>query len=420
MRRMLSTFILLAMACTGVFWVSAQTEQASCGSEYVVQPGDNLTIIAARCNTTIEQLRADNEVFSLIRRGQVLVISTPIPAATATPTVAMPTVVMEEADINDFIVIAVFPVVTAPDTVVNVVANGLPESSEVAVLLDNGGATMLSETRAFTDASGSLSAAVIIPTDTLIGSVLGVLIETEDGELLTAPAMVTIVSRTNAVGGAGVAPTATLIPTAAAVGGAVDPSLGAGGDTEAQIVITATATSTPAPTTIPTALPTAIPTPSALAAGSAANLPLIPASSGANADGVLFDRVNIYMAATDSASGTNITTVCGDSLVPVQLGIPATVGPLTAAIRLLLDNSAADFGLDAAVVNPLAEQNLTLESVLVINSEALISFSGTVTAGDACANALVRAQLEATALQYNTVNRVSVFVDGVPLSTLLP
>jgi hypothetical protein len=69
--------------------------------------------------------------------------------------------------------------------------------------------------------------------------------------------------------------------------------------------------------------------------------------------------------------------------------------------------------------NALYRSKLTLESVSIENREAIIRLSGTLTLGGVCDEPRVRAQLRETALQYATVDRVSIFINGTPLDEVL-
>ena len=60
-----------------------------------------------------------------------------------------------------------------------------------------------------------------------------------------------------------------------------------------------------------------------------------------------------------------------------------------------------------------------MEGVTLEDGEAVVNLSGTLMLGGVCDNPRVETQLEETALQFSTVSRVSLFVNGVPLEDLL-
>lgn len=146
--------------------------------------------------------------------------------------------------------------------------------------------------------------------------------------------------------------------------------------------------------------------------------PAVPAPIDVTVGGVVFNRVNVFMIAPGSDSV--FTTSCGESVVAVQVAVTPTVAPLTAGVESLLAFSAAQYGLPN-LVNPLAGTGLVLDEVLIQNGEAVINFNGALAStGDGCQDARIRSQIELTALQYTTVDTVSIFVNGVPIESILP
>jgi hypothetical protein len=109
---------------------------------------------------------------------------------------------------------------------------------------------------------------------------------------------------------------------------------------------------------------------------------------------------------------------CDDSVVPVEVEIEPTGAPLTAALNELLAIETREYG-PSGLYNALYRSDLRLDSARVVNGEAVIRLSGTLRLGGVCDNPRVQAQLEETALQYRTVNRVSVLIDGSPIEEFL-
>lgn len=132
----------------------------------------------------------------------------------------------------------------------------------------------------------------------------------------------------------------------------------------------------------------------------------------------LFKRTNIYLIAVgdEGASGEEIG--CGDSAVPVEVPIEPTIAPLTAGLEALLAIESRDYG-QSGLYNALYRSDLTVESVVIRDREAVIRLNGTLEIGGTCDAPRVRAQLEETALQFSTVDSVSVSVNGDPLDTYL-
>ncbi|MBS3784749.1 MAG: GerMN domain-containing protein, partial [Anaerolineae bacterium] len=132
----------------------------------------------------------------------------------------------------------------------------------------------------------------------------------------------------------------------------------------------------------------------------------------------LFTRTNIYLIAVgdDGQSGKEIG--CDDSVIPVQVPIEPTIAPLTAALNELLAIESREYG-QSGLYNALYQSDLMLEDVTIENREAIVRLSGTLTVGGVCDGPRIEAQLEETALQYATVDRVSIFINGTPLEQLL-
>ncbi len=354
-----SVKILGLMALLAAFIVTPAAAQGDCGTEYTVQPGDSLTRIAVVCDTTVEALREANPgVVSLIRRGDVLNI--PV-AGESGP------------------VIAITPVTGNSGTLLTVLGNGFPVSSPAELTLQAADGTALLPAQITTDTNGAVNLNVTVPNVTP-GSELAVVITAGDVSATSNPFFV------------GGTPPAVSVTGGGAGGGEDVASLGTGGvTTVASTDSTATALS---------------------------GFPAIPSPVGVNAEGVVFNAVNVYMVQPSGGAGGGVVSICNSEIVPVQIGVTPTVAPLTAGIQALLDFSTSEFGL-AELNNPLAATSLTIDDILIVNGEAVITLNGTLTSGGSCADTILRAQMEATALQYATVDTVSIFVNGIPIQDVL-
>jgi hypothetical protein len=132
----------------------------------------------------------------------------------------------------------------------------------------------------------------------------------------------------------------------------------------------------------------------------------------------LLARTNIYLIAEGDEGRSGKEIGCGDSVIPVEVEIEPTIAPLTAALEELLAIDTRLYGR-SGLYNALYQSDLTLESVSIVSGEAVIRLSGTLTLGGVCDEPRVEAQLEETALQYSTVDQVSIFIDGSPLDEVL-
>jgi len=131
----------------------------------------------------------------------------------------------------------------------------------------------------------------------------------------------------------------------------------------------------------------------------------------------LFDRANIYLIALEDAGRTGQVVGCNDSAIPVIRTFQPTVAPLTAALQILLSLGTQYYG-ESGLYNALYSSSLRLDGVNIVNREAIIQLSGQLALGGVCDAPRLRAQLELTALQFATIDRVQITVNGQPLEQL--
>jgi len=132
----------------------------------------------------------------------------------------------------------------------------------------------------------------------------------------------------------------------------------------------------------------------------------------------LFDDTQIFLVALGDAGQSGTGVGCRDSIVPATVPIAPTIAPLGAALNTLLASSTRTFP-GTTYYNALNASDLRVDSVAVIGGEAQIELSGTLVVGGSCDVPRIRAQLEQTALQYNTVSEVTITVNGTPLDEVL-
>lgn len=128
--------------------------------------------------------------------------------------------------------------------------------------------------------------------------------------------------------------------------------------------------------------------------------------------------VQIFLIALEDNGQTGKQVGCGDSVIPVQVEIPPTQGVLKAALESLLSVKAQYYG-ESGLYNALYQSNLQVENVKIENGKATVNLVGTLQMGGECDSPRVQAQLEETVLQFPTVNEVSIFINGKPLSEVL-
>ena len=129
-------------------------------------------------------------------------------------------------------------------------------------------------------------------------------------------------------------------------------------------------------------------------------------------------EVKLFLIAVDDAGRLGKKIGCGDSVVAVTRELRPTRTPLRAALEELL-RIPMTYGSDPELYNALSQSELRLVSVSVRRGMARLSFAGRLVTGGVCDGPRVRAQIEETALQFPTVKKVKVFINGLPLSKYL-
>ena len=177
--------------------------------------------------------------------------------------------------------------------------------------------------------------------------------------------------------------------------------------------LTISATQTPqAPTPTIAIMPTSTTNPSNPSLPTPIPPTADPASQG-------LERVKIYLVAIGDNGVSGKLIGCGDSLVPMEVTIAPTLGVLRAALNELFKLEGQQYYGQSGLYNALYQSDLAIADVAVIGSEARIFLTGTMMLGGVCDNPRFEEQLKALALQFNTVERVSIYINGEPLGDVL-
>ena len=144
---------------------------------------------------------------------------------------------------------------------------------------------------------------------------------------------------------------------------------------------------------------------------------LLPPTAEPTSQGL--DRVKIYLVAIGDNGVSGKQIGCGDSLVPVEVPITPTLGVLRAALKELFKLEGQQYYGQSGLYNALYQSDLAIADVAVIGGEARINLTGTMMLGGVCDNPRVEEQLKALALQFNTVERVSIYINGEALEDVL-
>jgi len=131
-------------------------------------------------------------------------------------------------------------------------------------------------------------------------------------------------------------------------------------------------------------------------------------------EGVLFEEAQIYLVALGDEGRSGQEFGCGDSIVPVTVNFSPTIAPLTAALGEMFDIDTRTYG-QSGLYNALYQSNLSVQGIDIENSEAIIALNGTLQVGGVCDEPRVVEQIEQTALQFSTIDSVSITLNGEPL-----
>lgn len=350
-----------------------------CGPTYIVQPGDWLARIARRCGTSVDALLAANPQIGdpgLIRPGQVLDLPAEEPA----------------------VQLSVTPDRATPGSEIRVNGIGFAPDTEVVVGIGRANSEPTASKTVTTDAEGMLETTIVLPAEAGPGEPWVVLATFEEQSVL---------SETITVTGSGV--TATTRVNLRLRSG---PSVG----TEILDVV-------PAGTTVAVNSRTADGDwigvtfegqsgwMAAWYTDVSGDLQNVPVEGR-------FTQTGIYLIALEDAGDRGQLIGCDDSVVPVTVDIEPTQAPLTAALNRLLSIDEAFYG-QTELYNALSRSDLSLQDVNILDGRATITLAGELLLGGTCDAPRVQAQLEQTALQYRTVDEVSILLNGQPLEDAL-
>lgn len=131
-----------------------------------------------------------------------------------------------------------------------------------------------------------------------------------------------------------------------------------------------------------------------------------------------FTRANITLIAVDNGGDSGKLIGCNDSAVPVEVTFEPTIAPLRAALEELLAIESEYYG-GSGLYNALHQSDLRVGGIDIVEGTATIELRGNLVIGGTCDAPRVEAQIKETALQFSTVDRVVVLINGQPLEDVL-
>jgi hypothetical protein len=102
----------------------------------------------------------------------------------------------------------------------------------------------------------------------------------------------------------------------------------------------------------------------------------------------------------------------------VNVNIEPTPAPLTAAFERLLAIDEEYYG-QSGLYNALEASNLSIDSAIVENGQAIIYLSGALNIGGTCEEPRIEAQLRQTADQFSTVGQSVIYINGQLLENII-
>jgi hypothetical protein len=145
--------------------------------------------------------------------------------------------------------------------------------------------------------------------------------------------------------------------------------------------------------------------------------PITPAPTSQPGQGATQVKIFLIAINDNGASGKKIG--CNDSVVPVQMTINPTVVVLRASLDALFQLKGQRTYGSSGLYNALYQSSLSIDSLTIINREAVIKLKGSLVQGGVCDSPRIKAQLEETGLQFSTIDKTTIFINGVPLNQLL-
>jgi hypothetical protein len=134
--------------------------------------------------------------------------------------------------------------------------------------------------------------------------------------------------------------------------------------------------------------------------------------------GATTKRIKLFFIVIDDRGKSGKKIGCDDSIVPVVVNIAPTSAPLRSAYETLLAVRDNPYGTQK-LSNPLSRSKLKVKSVAITKRVAVIRLTGELISAGHCEDPRIEAQLTEVALQFPSVKKVSVFVNGVALGKLL-
>jgi hypothetical protein len=133
--------------------------------------------------------------------------------------------------------------------------------------------------------------------------------------------------------------------------------------------------------------------------------------------GTRTSKVQVYVIALHDRGAKGRAAGCGDSVVPLEVDLPAPAPALEGALSALL--ALQDGAEDKDLYNALEHSPLKVDRIDRTGPEVRVYLSGYVEIGGDCDGPRILSQLTETALQFHDLQHAQFFLDGKPLQGVL-
>lgn len=287
--------------------------------------------------------------------------------------------------------VSISPVQGAPGTLIQVTAAGFPAEQTLQVGIGRYGSEPVAMQSAQSDALGNVSASIALPDNAEIGSEWAVVVGTEDWRISDFSEIFQVTDDTANGAPVNGEPDAGFVLHTVQRGEWLSRIARQYETTVAAIL----------------AINPDISNPSRISVGQQIRVPSDEAPE--------FTQITIYLLALNDGGARGPEIGCNDSIVPVDIEIEPTTAPLQAALERLLEADGSEYDLS----NVFTSSNLVVDAVEILNREAIIELAGELHIGGVCDHPRIEEQLARTALQFDTVDSVSVYVNGEALDDIL-
>lgn len=334
--------------------------------------------------------------------------------------------------------VSISPQSGPPGSEIEVTASGFPPNQEVQVGAGREGTEFGVTRMVTTDAAGAVNTTITLPESAEPGDPWGVVVRVvEEGGARASSETFQIIGEAPEEASVSISPAQGPPGTRVAVSGSGFPSnaavnIGVGAPASEYVIIDAAETDAEGGVQTTTTIPTeaeagerlvvvvvtadnevrGVSDPFDVTGGA------VPSPTPREGTGGQFTRTNIFLIAVDDGGQSGKKIGCNDSVIPVEVEIEPTIAPLRASLEALLAIEEEYYG-QSGLYNALYASDLEVGAIDIEQRQAFIQLSGTLSIGGVCDAPRVEAQLEETALQFSTVDRVSIFLNGDPLATYL-